>query len=159
MSKKPIARFFKLVSDRGVLLKFESEQHHLDFLHENIDLGSLSKKLQDKLKLEIINLNKISSINHCFLEKQPNHHCVEMVLNNDQVYYISCYDQDRLKEWLSYIKKGMHSHEWVSGLKEFMERNKSKLTEKMCMKLSEIIQFVDQYSFIEKIEIPFVGKE
>ena len=53
----------------------------------------------------------------------------------------------------------MQFHEWFSSLKEFMSVNQDKLTEQITFKLNEVIQFADQYSIIEKVEIKFIPKE
>jgi Asp-tRNA(Asn)/Glu-tRNA(Gln) amidotransferase C subunit len=70
--------------------------------------------------------------------------------------YLSCFDSDQIKQWQSYIKKAMIFYEWFENLKEFIERDEDKLTEQVSFKLSEIVQFVEQYGQIEKEEIEFV---
>ena len=47
-------------------------------------------------------------------------------------------------------------HEWFNNLREFLEKDKDKLTEQVEFKLNEIIQFVDQFGIVEKEHIPFV---
>ena len=49
--------------------------------------------------------------------------------------------------------------DWLENLKEFIEKDQEKLTEQVSFKLNEIVQFVDQYSILEKEIIPFIDKE
>lgn len=75
------------------------------------------------------------------------------------ILYLACYDGDQLKQWMQYIKKAMQFHEWLTNLKAFLEEDQEKLTEKYSTKLGEMVQFVEQYSSIEKVNIDFVDKE
>ena len=60
---------------------------------------------------------------------------------------------------MQYVKKAMHFHEWLESLKAFLAADQDKLSEKVGHKLGEIVQFVEQYSSIEKLEIEFIDKE
>jgi hypothetical protein len=53
----------------------------------------------------------------------------------------------------------MHFFEWFTNLKSFLNANKKNLTDQVSFKLNEIIEFVEQYTSIEKIEIPMIPKE
>ena len=46
--------------------------------------------------------------------------------------------------------------DWFENLKDFLEKDEEKLTEQVSFKLNEIIQFVEQYSIMEKEDIKFV---
>ena len=54
------------------------------------------------------------------------------------------------------MKKAICFYEWFTGLKEFLENERNKLTEQVSFKLKEIIEFTEQYSCLESLEIPFV---
>jgi Asp-tRNA(Asn)/Glu-tRNA(Gln) amidotransferase C subunit len=60
---------------------------------------------------------------------------------------------------MQYIKKAMQFNEWFESLKAFLAADQDKLTEKVSVKLGEIVQFVEQYSSIEKVDIEFLSKE
>ena len=53
----------------------------------------------------------------------------------------------------------MHFFEWFNSLKKFLEKNQNLLTEQVNFKLSEIVQFADQFSSIESNTIPFVPQK
>ena len=53
----------------------------------------------------------------------------------------------------------MQFHEWLTNLKTFLEQDQEKLTEKYHTKLGEMVQFIEQYSSLEKLCIEFVDKE
>lgn len=72
--------------------------------------------------------------------------------------FLACYDSEQIKQWLQSIKKAMHFSEWFRNLKEFLSKESDNLTEKFSNKLNEIIQFVEQYSTLERQKIEFIEK-
>lgn len=52
----------------------------------------------------------------------------------------------------------MHFSEWFNNLKEFLDKESDNLTEKFSNKLGEIVQFVEQYSTLEREKIEFIDK-
>ena len=121
----------------------------------------MSKKDLSKQKIELINLKKIVDINHSFKDDftKQNQHCIEVYLDNDQILYLAAYDNDQIKQWHQYLKKSLVFYDWFDNLKTFVEKDQDKLTEQASFKLREYIEFVEQFSQIEIVEIPFVDKE
>ena len=122
----------------------------------------MTKKARDKSKIELIYLQKIVSVNHSFRDqftKKKSQHCLELYYENEQILYLACYDSDQLKSWQQYIKKAMQFHDWFDGLKSFVEKDQDKLTEQVNFKLNEIIEFFEQFSSIETVEVPFVEEK
>ena len=74
---------------------------------------------------------------------KKNQHCLELLYDDDRVLYLACYDNEQVKQWLSYIKRAMHFSDWFNNLKLFLSNEKDNLTEKISLKLSEIIQFFE----------------
>ena len=147
-----------------MLLKFETESAYTKFKEAMVDVTTITKKMQVKYKLDILYFSKIMSLANSFRDeftKKKNMHALELLFDDDRVLYLACYDSDQLRQWLTCIKKAMHFHEWFRSLKTFLadEMKNESLTEKVSIKLSEMIQFFQQYSRFEKVQIEFVTKE
>lgn len=161
LTKKQFLRYFKLQVQSGLLIKFESEAAYAKFQTQSIDVLALTKKAREKHKIELVYLKKIVSLSQSFRDeftKQKSQHCIELYYDNDQILYLACYDSDQIKQWQQYIKKAMHFYDWFEGLKAFLESDQDNLTEHVSYKLNEIVEFVEQYSSIERVEIPFIAK-
>mmetsp|Transcript_3679 Transcript_3679/g.5535 ORF Transcript_3679/g.5535 Transcript_3679/m.5535 type:complete len:159 (+) Transcript_3679:1224-1700(+) len=153
LAKRQLQRFFQLKADAGVLIKFESKEAFEKIRAAKTDVLQLQKKQKDKLKIEIMQLKKVLNINHSFRDEftKQNQHCLELYYANDQILYLACFDNDQIKQWLSFIKKAMVFHEWYSALQEFLDQERPKLTEQVAFSLNEIIEFAEQYTSIEVV--------
>lgn len=143
------------------MIKFESEAAYAKFQAQSIDVLALTQKAREKHKIELVYLKKILSLSQSFRDeftKQKSQHCIELYYDNDQILYLACYDSDQIKQWQQYIKKAMQFYDWFETLKAFLESDQDNLTEHVSYKLNEVVEFVEQYSSIERVEIPFIAK-
>lgn len=53
----------------------------------------------------------------------------------------------------------MHFQTWFVNLKQFLDKEKQSLTEKMTIKLNEIVQFITQYCQFERKKIEFIDRD
>ena len=94
LQKKQLLRFFNLLPNLGIIVKFDSQDAFEKFESKKTSVLSLNKKALIKSKIEIIYLKKIVSLNHSFRDEftKSNQHCLELYYENDKILYLACYD-------------------------------------------------------------------
>jgi hypothetical protein len=158
MMSKSNLRYFQLLSTQGVLIKF----HHIDDCNElssrSLDYYNMSKKDQEKYKIEIIKLEDIKSIEVSDKAdfKKKSQYALELIFG-PTTYYLVANDIYQLKDWQTTLHKSMFLSNWIKTLIHFFKHNQQSITTKLSSKLSEIMQFISAFDLSKnKVLIDFV---
>lgn len=73
LNKKQILRYFKLCASLGTFIKYESKKTFEKLALSNYDILNMTTKERQKMKIEVIELPKIVSLNSSFRDEFTKH--------------------------------------------------------------------------------------